>query len=182
MKVTATYLIVLIVSGIFVGGCSRAIKEGVGLGRGASGIYFPVDADAGKPQAKILKHYTRFQMGQMKDNFGGKVPARLLRLLPSEFQNQLKEKGLPNRGGKTLLVRGKILHYEAEGMMGFAWGNFEEVIARVEFVDKETGKVLGIANCIGRSKESVNRGVEKKTQGLAKAIVSWIADRYPLEE
>jgi hypothetical protein len=67
-------------------------------------------------------------------------------------------------------------------MMGYAFGNFEEVLARVEFVDKATNKVMGTANCIGRTAETVNVGVETKAEGLAKAIVNWIADRYPKAE
>jgi hypothetical protein len=49
-------------------------------------------------------------------------------------------------------------------------------------VDKDTGKVLGSANCIGRTAERVNIGVEKKAEGLSKAFIAWIESRYPLPE
>jgi len=162
-------------------GCiSRLAKEGVGVVRGAKGIYASIAPDPALSGAKPLSRYRRFELGPISDDFGGKVPPRLLELLPTKFREHLAEAGLPHQpDGKTLLIRGRIVHYEAEGMLGLTFGDFEEVIARVEFVDKASGKVIGEANCIGRSNESVNRGVETKADGLAKAIVKWIADRYP---
>jgi prophage DNA circulation protein len=59
------------------------------------------------------------------------------------------------------------------------FGPFEEVVARVELVDKASGTVLGVANCIGRSNTSVNKGVNKKAEGLSKAIAIWIGRSYP---
>ena len=45
-------------------------------------------------------------------------------------------------GGKTLLVRGTIIHYEDAGTIGTLVGPLEEVICRAEFVDESTGKRL----------------------------------------
>ena len=58
----------------------------------------------------------------------------------------------------------------------------EFAVARVEFVDKDSGKVLGRSSCVGRTTERVNLGVGKKAEGLAKAIVKWIDARYPKPE
>ena len=183
MRRATTYVVVVAAAAVLLTGCGRAIREGVGLGRGAKGIRAEIQPVAAAKDARPLGSYSRFELGPMQDDFGGNVPSELLRLLPGEFQKQLAEKELPNQpGGKTLLVRGRILHYEAEGLFGLAFGDFEEVIARVELVDKDTGRTVGTANCIGRTTESVNRGVEKKAEGLAKAIVGWIAERYPTKE
>ena len=108
------------------------------------------------------------------------VPPDLWADLRTAFAEELAEKGLPNdSSGKTLLIRGRIVHYEGDGILGLALSPLEEVVARIELVDKDSGNVLGVANCIGRTTASVNTGVEKKAQGLAKAIVSWLDKRYP---
>ena len=59
--------------------------------------------------------------------------------------------------------------------MGVVLGDVEEVIVRTELVDKASGQVLFVSNCIGRSTSRVNRGVPKKAEGLAKSIAGWIA-------
>lgn len=176
MKRLTTILVLLVMGTIVLPGCvSRAVKETVGLGRGAKGIYVPL-SPASSSSGPNLRSYQCFELGKVTDNFGNKVPRELLSLLPQKFQEQLQERELPNHpGGKTLSVCVKILHYEEGGLTGLAFGHFEEVIARVELVDKSSGQLIGTANCIGRTKESVNKGVTTKAEGLAKAITSWLA-------
>jgi len=184
MKRTMGWLLVALVLASTCGGCiSRGIKEAVGVARGAKGIYAPIDPVASNKEAKPLGQYSRFEMGAFTDDMDGKSPPSLLGDLRVAFDIAIQESPLPiQAGGKTLLVRGRILHYENADMVGQALGPLEEVVARVELVDKDSGKVLGVANCIGRTTESVNTGVEKKAQGLAKAIVDWIVSRYPVPE
>ncbi len=164
-------------------GCGRVIKEGVGVARGAKGLYTPIESSALQTDPYPLRVYRRFELGEITDDFGGKVPPSLWTYLSNEFQHELSEEELPNDpGGKTLLVRGRILHYEDTSTLGHALGPLEQVVARIELVDKSTGQVLGTANCVGRTTESVNTGVAKKAQGLAKAIVAWISKRYGPED
>ncbi|MHC4294695.1 MAG: hypothetical protein ACYSTL_03825 [Planctomycetota bacterium] len=171
-----------VVLAVVASGCTRAIKEGVGVARGAKGLYAPIQMVSAEKAVRPLGEYTRFELGEITDDFGGKVPPNLLMYLRSEFANQLAEKKLPNYpAGKTLLIRGKILHYEDASMLGHALSPLEEVVARIELVDKGSERIIGVANCIGRTTESVNAGVAKKGEGLAKAIVSWIDERYPSE-
>jgi len=184
MKRTIGWLLVALVLASASAGCvSRGIKEAVGVARGAKGIYAPIQPVAQSKEARPLGDYTRFELGKFTDDMDGKSPASLLGDLRVAFDQTVQGSDLPNRaGGKTLLVRGRILHYENADMVGQALGPLEEVVARVQLVDKDSGNVLGEANCIGRTTESVNTGVEKKAQGLAKAIVDWIVSRYPVPE
>ena len=163
-------------------GCATGAKEVVGLVRGAKGVYAPIQTVSTDTESRPLGEYRRFEIGQITDDFGGKVPSDLMMHCRVAFPEALAEKKLPNDpAGKTLLIRGKILHYESAGTVGVAIGPLEEVVARLELVDKDSGQVLGTANCIGRTTDRVNVGVEKKGQGLAKAIVSWLDKRYPKE-
>lgn len=174
-------LVCLAAAALAAPGCySRIAKEGAGAFLGAKGSFMPIQPIAADKEARPLGVYKRFELGPIVDDIGGRAPAELLSHLGEAFQAELKGKKLPDEpGGKTLLIRGKIVHYETSGMLGFALGPLEEVIVRTEFVDKDTGKVLGVANCIGRTKESVNAGAKKKAEGLAKALVGWIDARYP---
>ena len=180
MRKAGLLAVALAAASVLPGCISRGIKEGIGVVRGGRGVYAPIQPLRATGGVKPLAAYTRFELGRIGDNFGGKAPKRLGELLPAKFREQLAKRKLPNTSrGKTLVIRGEILHYEQEGMVGLAFGDFEEVIARLEMVDKSSGKVLGTANCIGRSKESINRGVDSKAEGLAKAIADWIAANYP---
>jgi hypothetical protein len=163
------------------GGClSRAIKEGYGGVRGGKGAVTPLMAAPAAAEPAPLADYRRFELGTFEDDMYGKAPDSLFLALPAEFIEALAEKNLPNApSGKTLLVRGRILHYETAGLFGELFGPMEEVIARVEYVDKDSGKVLAVANCVGRTNESLTKGVPTKAEGLARGIVEWIDSNYP---
>lgn len=157
-------------------GCSRLFAEGLGTVRGAKGIAVVIDPVSPYRKDNVLGAYTRFELGTFTDGFG-RTPREFFARLPQDLGNALAENRIPNLpGGKALVVRGRVLHYEDVGHVSSElFGPFEEVIARVELVDKATGRVLGAANCIGRSTETVNEGVDKKSAGMAKAIAEWIA-------
>jgi len=176
----SVWMVALLLAATATAGCTTAAKEGLGVVRGASGVYAPIQPAAPAADAHPLAEYTNFELGTFTDDFGGKVPTDLMMYARAEFSKQLAGKKLPdNPGGKTLVIRGRILHYESADTLGMAIGPLEEVIARAEMVDKETGNVLGVANVVGRTTVRVNLGVEKKGQGLAKAIVEWIDSLYP---
>jgi hypothetical protein len=162
------------------GGCTRAISEGLGEVKGASGLVMPIWPASAVADPDALANYRHFELGEIQDGIGGRLPAGFLALLREEFDQQLVRKSLPsNPTGKMLLIRGTIVHYEDASMMGMVVSPLEEVICRTGFVDKSSGRVLAIANCIGRTNTSLNLGVRTKAEGLAKAFVGWIDKRYP---
>jgi len=181
MKRPSAIPLVLAACAMLAQGClGRAIKEGVGTVRGAKGTFAPIRPLSEIKNEPVLAQYANFELGPISDDLGGKTPAELWQYLPGEFHEALLKKKLPMQpGGKTLLVRGRVIHYESAGTLGMAIGPLEEVIVRTELVDKSTGKVLAVGNCIGRTEETVNSGVQKKAEGLAKAFVAWIDAHYP---
>jgi len=179
MRHISLLLIVLLVA-VLATGCTTAIKEGVGIARGASGSVVPLQPVSADPDAKPLGEYQNFELGAIQDGIRGKAPADFLSYLPQDFRNQCVEKRLPMvPGGKTLVIRGTIEHYESENLVGVIVGPLEEVLIRGEMVDKDTGQVLATANLIGRTTERVNQGVKKKSEGMAKAMTDWILLRFP---
>ena len=142
--------------------------------------FMPIQPLAATADARPLGTYRRFELGTISDGIGGKTPSELLTYLPEAFAEQVTKAKLPSEpGGKAMLIRGTVIHYESASTLGFALGPLEEVIVLTEFVDAGSGKVLGRANCIGRTTARVNAGVRKKAEGLAKAFVKWIEARFP---
>ena len=156
-------------------GCGRAITEGVGLARGAKGIVVVV------APAPSLAGYAEFKVEAFNDQTGSGVPQVVKDSLAAHVAEQLAEAKVPTGGaGKTLIIRGTYLYYEdANNTADQVFGPLEEVLARVQLVDAASGKVLGEANCVGRTTASVNKGPNEKGQGLAKAIVKWIKREMP---
>lgn len=162
-------------------GCSRLFGEGAALVTGAKGVYAPHhEIESADPTP--LSEYGKYELGEVKDGFAGQVPDELFTHLPGKFREQLGEKKLTGRTGKTLRIRGEIFYYESASLFGHAFGPFEQAVARFELVDKASGEVLGSAYCVGRSDKTAAQGVEHKADGLAKAIASWIADRTFAED
>jgi len=182
MRRNTISLTIVLSSLLMLNGClGRAISESVGAFRGASGTYVPIRPLSADKDARPLGEYTKFELGEFTNTIGANAPAELWSYLPSFFEQQILEHKLPNRPGKTLILRGTILHYESAGMVGQVTGPIEEVVARVDMVDKDSGSVLAEATVVGRTTQTVNQGVEKKAAGLAKGLVSWIDKRYPKE-
>lgn len=174
---------VLVTAAMLCGGCSRLIGEGAEATLGAKGNYIALQPPGWDRLQAPLTEYSKFELATLEDSFGGLVPPELLRVLPGKFKQQLFDAKLPVKpGGKTLLIRGKISHYEKSGLFGNVFGPHEEVVARMQLVDKKTGKVIAVSNCVGRTSKSVGLGPAKKAEGLAKAIVKWLASGYPKPE
>ncbi|MDY6913171.1 MAG: hypothetical protein SVT52_01750 [Planctomycetota bacterium] len=170
-----TMIAALVSVALLFGGCSRLAKEGIGVASGAKGVYAEIQAPS-----RPLGMYHNIQPGQIEDSFGGRTPPGLLSALPGKITEQLHNEGLPTgTSGKTLVITGKVIYYEAAGITGEVFGPFEEAVAEIQLVDKDTGRVVSVANCVGRSTTSLNRGVDKKAEGLAKGIVKWISKHYP---
>lgn len=180
MKKASLCVLATVAMSMLAAGCvSRGIKEGLGVALGAKGIYAETKPVAPGEQ-RTLSDYGRIRLGALNDTTGGQLPGDFSSLLPGAFSRAMADKKLPTgSGAKTLEVRATIIYYESAGMMGQAFGPFEEVVARVALVDTDTGKELGVANCVGRTNATTTQGVAKKAEGLGKAIAEWIANRSP---
>ena len=182
MRRTASLLVLIALVSFPLAGCGRAIGEAAELALGPKGTYVPL---VPKNQTPPLDQYTKFEVGQIDDDFGGRTPASLLRNLPRQIDLAIADAEIfgegvsPPAGGKTLLIRGKVLHYEGSGLVATVRGPVEEVVARIDLVAKDSGKLIATANCVGRTTKAVGKGVDKKTQGLARAIAAMIKAGYP---
>ncbi len=180
MKTNTIRLLFLLAAALPATGCGTLVGEGAGWVLGGQGSYMTITPLAADKDTKALGAYTRFELGTITDGIGGKMPPNLIPNLEEIFPAKARKAHLPDDStGPTLVIRGSIVHYESASTMGFMLGPVEEVICRTELVDKDTGQVLGVANCVGRTKARSNTGVKEKADGLAKALVKWIEHRFP---
>lgn len=181
MKTTAIRMLALLAAALPAAGCvSTAIREASGAVLGAKGTYMQIQPLAPDKETKVLGAYSRFELGDIADGIGGKTPADLVSFLQREFPDEVRDARLPDSDtGKTLTVRGTIIYYESTSTVDYALGPMEEAICRTELVDKATGQVLAVANCVGRTNAVNNSGVKSKASGLAKAFVKWIESGFP---
>ena len=84
-----------------------------------------------------------------------------------------------SRSGKTIVIEGTIIYYEAAGSSGGALSAFEEAVAEVHLLDKDTGQTIATAHCIGRSTTFMSKGAEEKADRLGRSIAAWVAEHYP---
>jgi hypothetical protein len=176
-------LLLLLAAGVALvaPGCvGRMFTEGSGAVLGAKGTFMPIVPLSQSTADRPLSGYTQFEVADFADDIGGRTPSDFVAYLRDAFPLQARKAGLPDSpAGKALLLRGRIVHYESSSTVGFVLGPLEEVVARCEMVDKATGKVLAVANCIGRTEAAVNSGTKYKAEGLAKALVKWIESGFP---
>ena len=173
----------MVVSLTVAQGCvSRLIDEGVEKGLGPTAKVLPMDPKWPAKNQNFLAAYKNFQVGPVQSEFAD-TPRTFMDGLPAQMIDQLVSKGLPmNKAGKTLVISITVLAYQPVTSYEKALGPTEEVVARVELKDKESGQVVGKAICIGRTYQSVGLGTKWKAWGLSRAVVNkWIDAYYPKE-
>jgi hypothetical protein len=165
----------LLLGAMFGVGCDRIASETYGKVVGPKGF----SADVRPVDERALAKYSHFEIGKFADETNGRAPSSFFAAVPYEFDKIAADRIIQNPSGRTLLIRGRIIHYESSSMASEIFGPLEEVVVRVQFVDKFTGGLIGEAVCVGRTRETLNRGPEKKAEGLARAIVGWLEGHNP---
>jgi hypothetical protein len=180
-KMYGLVLTLLVGAALASGGClGRAIGEGAEKTLGPKGAYCEVQPVAGTKDHQSLAAYKNFELATVKNDAGKNVPPEFLQKFPAEFAKRLNESSLPkDRSGKTLGFDVTIIHYETADPTDNVLGPLEQVVARVELVDKETHQVLAQGTAIGRTGKSVGLGPEWKAWGLSRALIKWAKDYYP---
>lgn len=160
-------------------GCMRLIGEGAEAGLGPSGKYYENKMVAPSKDRTALADYRNMELVEFKNEYGQNVPNDFLRAFPIEFRRHAEGAGLLNPGGKTIGFKVAVIHYETADMTDNVFGPLEQAVARVEMIDKDTGRVLATGNALGRTGKTVGLGPEKKAVGLAKALLKWVEDYSP---
>lgn len=148
-----------------------------GLGDSANivGTYVGLSAPS-----HALGAYANVEVGSFSNTFSGHTPDELLELLPDRIIAYLNQAEVPTgRSGKTIVIEGAIIYYEAAGSSGGALSAFEEAVAEVRLLDKDRGQTIATAHCIGRSTTFMSKGAEDKADRLGRSIAAWVAEHYP---
>lgn len=174
----------LVATAVASQGCvGRLIGEGAETALGAQGKYWEEKAVAFDKESDALAEYTSFELGDFTNEYGRRVPVAFMNAFPGAFARRLAESELPkDPSGKALIFNVSVIHYEEADTADNIFGPLEQVVARVELVDKASGEVIAAGNAVGRTGKTVGLGPDKKADGLAKALIDWATDYYPEPE
>jgi hypothetical protein len=170
-------------------GCTTGITEALKAGLGGRPYVAEITTPGTDPYP--LAGYEHIELGTFTDEFGGRVPNDLMPAVraslygTTEEPGELADNGLPtgsSGSGKTLVIRGKIFHYEGKDIVGAMISPLDQVVARAEMVDKESGRVMATANLIGRTTSRTRHNVDVVAEGLARAIAKWVKMHHSPKE
>ncbi len=153
-----------------VGCMSRAIREGAGAVRGASGKVVELHSPSS------LANYRGLTVESITVAQGLIVPGDIAALVRQSYADAGKDLVLTPGGSPALAVSGEIIHYETGGTVSKAIGPLQEIIVRTQLIDAGSKKFLGEANLIGRSKALTSSGSHNLTEGAGKALSKWLGD------
>ncbi len=150
-------------------GCmGRAIREGAGAVRGASGKVVALK------RAPSLSHFRGLTVEPIGVAAGLDVPSNVPELVRQAYLEAGAELGLTAGGAPSLTVRGEIIHYETGGTVDHAIGPLQEIIIRTRMSDSGSDDVLGEAHLVGRSKATTSSGRRNLTEGAGRALEKWL--------
>lgn len=153
-----------------VGCVSRAIREGAGAVRGASGKVVELQAPSS------LAHYRGLTIESITVAEGLGVPSDIVTLVRQSYADAEKDLALTPAGSPALAVSGEIIHYETGGAVSKAIGPLQEIIVRTQLIDAGSKQFLGEANLVGRSKALTSGGAHNLAEGAGKALAKWLKD------
>ncbi len=108
-----------------------------------------------------LRNYTHIKIQPIGSAIGENISPELLKYLNAQIVEEVHKIQFEKPGGKTLLIRGKVIHL-FDGVLE------EYIVANVELLDTETHKSLGEANIEGKS-EGI-RSIKAAASGVALGI------------
>lgn len=168
-RIMKTVLAVLALS-IVCSGCSRAVSEGMGIARGASGKVVTVAL------APDLSGYRGIRVERIGVAPDLDVPADMPGLIQTDLTAAAAARGLTPDGQPALTLSGEIIHYETPGTVDTAIGPLAEVIVRAKLVNAQTGNVVALANLVGRSKATLSSSPKDLSAGVGKALDKWLKE------
>ena len=175
-KAGAGLFVLLLAVGVL--GCTTGIKQAAYTAMGPQGRYAQIESVAN------LDAYGTLVVEAFESDIGPMLPAGALGILQQKVAEKMLSEGLfaaVNRRqpasatvepGKTLVMRGRIVHYESQGARR-AIGGADLLIARVALTDEDSGRSLGVVNVTGEVKSVVR---DDTAEGLAKGLVSVVKE------
>lgn len=164
---------------MFCCGCTTLVKQTYYTATGAEGKFYELKAVS--PSA--LAEYRAIRMEPFTSSLGDHVPREVIEEINYRTPRTIREEALFNTEGKTLLIRGTIIHYTgrsgSKAALQSLVGSGEQCVCRVELLDAQDGTVLGEAVCWGAVKSALRRGYSEFGEGVARGISKWLEKRLP---
>jgi len=145
-------------------GC-RGVSEGMGAVMGAKHSAANIQP---MPKVDMIGPVT---VEEFTTDVPALVPASWLASLTSATRKRVAEED-QLRAGRPVTVSGVVIHREGSGVMGQVMGPDSEVVVRVTV--REGGKVLGVANVIGRARSSTSSSEGDLSDAVGKGVVEFL--------
>lgn len=153
--------------GMVCSGCSRMFAEGMGT-QGASGrVSDPV-------KSQDLSSYSSMDVDEITISNGVNVPSEMASMIRSDLVSVADRRGLGNGASPKLRLSGEIVHYESGTKVDTVIGPFEEVVLRTRLIDVQSGAIVQETNLVGRSKAVTSSGTKSLSEGVGKALDTWL--------
>ncbi|MBN1436415.1 MAG: hypothetical protein JW936_05020 [Sedimentisphaerales bacterium] len=175
-----TVIVVLLLTAVLatLNGCvGRAVREGYHGIVGAAGV--PLVISGQETQIKSIPlTYGNYQLERFTCDIGTLCDPQFFSALPNRVSQELSTREVDDEdvsffvgpSNRTVIIRGRVIHYETADLLGVAMGPMEEAICRVQLVDADSGTVLADTNCVGRVESTVRSGPDELAHGVARAI------------
>ena len=151
-------------------GCSRIFKEAYYGATGATGRV----SELQKVEVDLSK-YDGFEVKPFSDRMEGTGNTAFLAVVEAKVSEEIVKKTYLGTGGRNVLqISGELISYDTGSTTEKIAGPMEQAVCRITLVDKSSGEVLGIGDCLSRAKSSARKGPEELGEGTGKGIAEWI--------
>jgi hypothetical protein len=114
-----------------------------------------------------LRSYNHIEIQPLESAIGEDISSELLKYLNGQIIEEVQKIEFEKPGGKTLLLRGKVIHL-SDGVLE------KYIVANVGLLDANTFKSLGVANIEGKSEgiHTIEAAADGVAVGIAKLLAS----------
>ena len=151
-------------------GClGRMINEGAGLVVGANANVIEIDPLDRSQQIGPVT------VEKIENAMGTPVSGEWLFDLAGSLRAKLANDGLfLEPGRRAVRVSGVVVHLEGAKLTDEAFGPHPEVIVRTTVTDAATGRIIGIANVVGRARGDTSSSRQDLSDAFAAGVTKWL--------
>jgi len=120
-------------------------------------------------QIEDLRAYSRVDFKGFKSDIGRNLPEPVLRSINDAVADRLRKTEFNQSSGKTLVVKGDIIHFETTPN--------RYAVARVALIDPERAETVGLANVTGRATAEAVTVPDEVAAGIANGVDDLLRQR-----
>jgi hypothetical protein len=151
-------------------GClGRLVNEGAGIVVGAKANVVEIDP------LDLSQQIGPVKVEKIENAMGQPVSGEWLFDLAGSLRLKLANDAVfLEPGRRAVKVSGVVVHVEGAKLMDQAFGPHPEVVVRVTAKDAVTGRVIGMANVVGRARGDTSSSRQDLSDAFASGVAKWL--------